>query len=64
MLENEITNCLKVVHVYEEERGIPPHLEENVNVLDKIYPKLKIDLVSLRDLTIQLSWSNLNSFRS
>ncbi len=49
MLENEITNCLKIVHVYEEERGIPPHLEENVRVLDKIYPKLKIDLVSRKD---------------
>lgn len=47
MLENEITNCLKIVHVYEEERGIPPNLEERVRILDQIYPKLKIDLVSV-----------------
>jgi hypothetical protein len=43
--DNELTNCFRVVHVYESEEKIPPHMSEYVNVLDKMYPKIKIDLV-------------------
>lgn len=44
--ENELTNFLKICHVYENDNEIPPMLEENVEFLDKQYPKLCVDLVS------------------
>jgi len=44
--ENELTHCLKICHVYENENEIPSMLEPNVNFLDKQYPKMCIDLVS------------------
>ena len=43
--ENELTNSLKICHVYEEDRLIPPLLEQNVKFLDKQYPKMSLDLV-------------------
>jgi amino acid transporter len=44
--QNELTNSLKICHVYENERDIPPNLEGHVKFLDRQYPKLCIDLVS------------------
>jgi amino acid transporter len=44
--ENELTNFLKICHVYENENEIPSMLETNVKFLDKQYPKMCIDLVS------------------
>jgi amino acid transporter len=44
--DNELTNFLKICHVYENENDIPSMLETNVKFLDKQYPKLCIDLVS------------------
>lgn len=44
--ENELTNFLKICHVYEHECDIPPMLEANVKFLDRQYPKMCIDLVS------------------
>ena len=43
--ENELTNFLKICHVYEDENHIPSRLEKNVQFLDRQYPKLCIDLV-------------------
>jgi len=46
--ENELTNFLTICHVYENENDIPSNLETNVAFLDRQYPKMCLDLVSLR----------------
>jgi len=46
--ENELTDSLKLVHVYESDDKIPANLVNHVTVLDHIYPKLRIDLVLVR----------------
>lgn len=43
---NELTNFLKICHIYENDEDIPPSLEQNVKFLDKQYPKMCVDLVS------------------
>jgi len=48
VLNNEITDNLKMVHVYDQEANIPPHLEEHIAMLDQTYPKIRIDLVLIR----------------
>jgi hypothetical protein len=45
VIDNELTDSLKIVHVYEKVEDIPKQLEEHVKWLDKIYPKMRIDLV-------------------
>lgn len=45
VLNNEQTNRLKVVHCFEKEDGLPRELADNLRILDKIYPELRIDLV-------------------
>ena len=52
--ENELTNILKICHVYEDERQIPPLLEQNVKFLDKQYPKMCIDLVRFSSSSIDV----------
>ena len=51
--ENELTNFLKICHVYENENDIPSMLETNVKFLDRQYPKLCIDLVSFFVLNLK-----------
>eukprot|EP01102_Stenamoeba_stenopodia_P022297 TRINITY_DN923_c0_g2_i1.p1 TRINITY_DN923_c0_g2~~TRINITY_DN923_c0_g2_i1.p1 ORF type:complete len:753 (-),score=137.13 TRINITY_DN923_c0_g2_i1:14-2272(-) len=46
--DNEQTQILKVVHVYEDESKIPSNIEENVKILDKCYPKMRIDFVGVK----------------
>ncbi|CAF2951988.1 unnamed protein product [Rotaria sp. Silwood2] len=46
--DNELTNFLKICHVYENEQEIPSMLEPNVKFLDKQYPKLCIDLLLVK----------------
>lgn len=46
--DNELTNVFRVVHVYESEDRIPSKLEEYIDLLDKMYPKLKIDLTLVK----------------
>jgi len=46
--ENELTNWLKVIHVYSEPSRIPKNLELYVKLLDRAYPKMKIDLVLIQ----------------
>ncbi|CAF3907204.1 unnamed protein product [Adineta steineri] len=46
--ENELTNFLKICHIYEHEIDIPPMLEANIKFLDKQYPKLCLDLVLVK----------------
>ena len=44
--DNELTNILKICHIYENDDDIPPSLEQNVRFLDRQYPKMCLDLVS------------------
>jgi len=48
VLENEITDNLKMVHVYESQDTIPTALQRNVAMLDETYPKITIDLVLIQ----------------
>eukprot|EP01102_Stenamoeba_stenopodia_P003007 TRINITY_DN1293_c0_g5_i1.p1 TRINITY_DN1293_c0_g5~~TRINITY_DN1293_c0_g5_i1.p1 ORF type:complete len:763 (+),score=176.39 TRINITY_DN1293_c0_g5_i1:252-2540(+) len=46
--ENEQTQILKIVHVYEDESKIPSDIEENVKILDRCFPKMRIDFVGVK----------------
>jgi amino acid transporter len=48
VLDNEQTSRLKVVHVYADERAIPPDLAEQLRVVDRLYPHLRIDFVAVQ----------------
>ncbi len=48
VLQNEQTNLLKVVHVYEDENKIPPRLGEHLHTIDRLYPELRIDFVAVK----------------
>lgn len=45
VLQNEQTNWLQIVHVYQNKETIPVRLAQNVQLLDEAYPKMRIDLV-------------------
>jgi len=44
--DNELTNWMKVVHVYTD--NPPPQLAQDVKTLDRVYPKTRIDLVLVK----------------
>jgi len=46
--DNELTNWLQIVHIYQHDEDIPQDLEANVMFLDKQYPKMCIDLVLVK----------------
>jgi len=46
--DNEITSWLKIVHVYTDEEEIPKSFELHVKMLDKMYPKMRIDLMLVK----------------
>jgi amino acid transporter len=48
VMENEQTKHLKVVHVYNELQGIAPRLAQHLHVVDRLYPQLRIDLVTVK----------------
>ena len=48
VLDNEHTNNLLVVHVYDDEAKIPPQLAEQLRTLDEIFPEIRIDFVAVR----------------
>jgi len=48
VLNNEQTKRLTVVHCFEQEEEIPSHLAANLKILDRIYPRLRIDLVLVK----------------
>jgi len=48
VLQNEQTNWLQIVHVYQNKETIPVRLAQNVQLLDEAYPKMRIDLVLVR----------------
>jgi len=48
VLDNEQTSRLEVVHVYEDEDEIPPHLAPWLKLIDRLYPQLRIDFVAVK----------------
>jgi amino acid transporter len=50
VLKNEVTNRMKVVHVYEREGDIPTNLAEDLRTVDKLYPQLRIDFLAIKGM--------------
>jgi hypothetical protein len=48
VLENEPTNHLQVVHVYEDEKKIPAGLARQLSIIDHLYPRLRIDFLAVK----------------
>lgn len=53
--KNEDTGCVKLIHFYQNIENIPEDLETNHRILDEIYPKIQIDLVSKAFLALSLA---------
>ena len=48
VIENEPTNHLQVVHVYEDEKKIPTGLARQLSTIDHLYPRLRIDFLAVK----------------
>lgn len=48
VLKNEQTSTMKVIFVYENDADIPPELAEHLAMIDRIYPRLRIDFVAVK----------------
>ncbi len=48
VLANEDTRNLKVVHVYDDEKNIPPKLAEQLKILDSLFPEIRIDFLAVK----------------
>jgi hypothetical protein len=48
VLQNEQTNRLEVVHVYQDETQIPPRLADDLKMLDQLYPEIRIDFTAVK----------------
>lgn len=48
VLANEQTKRLRVLHCYDDEAKIPPELPQQIAIIDRIYPELKIDLTLVK----------------
>ncbi|THH31703.1 hypothetical protein EUX98_g2455 [Antrodiella citrinella] len=46
--QNEETSCIKLVHFYEVDEGIPSEMEANWRILDEAFPEITVDLVLVR----------------
>jgi len=46
--ENESTSRLTVVHAFEDDKDIPSNLKRNVEFLDHLYPKIRVNLLLVR----------------
>ncbi|RKP09267.1 amino acid permease-domain-containing protein [Thamnocephalis sphaerospora] len=46
---NESTTCLKIVHFYDDDIVMLRRLEASRRALDRLYPKITIDLILIRD---------------
>ncbi len=44
--DNEHTNRVKFVHIYDPKTGVPPKLEEHLKFLDIVYPEIDIEFVA------------------
>jgi len=45
---NERCDRIKLVHIYDNESNIPPKLKDNHYVLDRVWPKIQIDLLLIK----------------
>lgn len=43
--QNEETSCLKLVHFYDDELGIPSEMDANWKILDEAFPEITVDLI-------------------
>jgi amino acid transporter len=43
--QNELTNRVRVVHVYKNRGDVPEHLKRDLKLLDEVYPEIHIELV-------------------
>lgn len=48
--ENENTNRVKFVHVFDPKAGIPPKLDRHLKFLDEVYPEIDIEFVALEGM--------------
>jgi amino acid transporter len=48
VLSNEQTSNLKVIHVYENEKEIPPDLAKQLRTIDRLYPQIRVDFVAVQ----------------
>ncbi|MBC7562035.1 MAG: APC family permease [Gemmatimonadaceae bacterium] len=48
VLRNEQTNRMKVIHVYAEEKDIPSGLADALALIDREFPRLRIDVLFVR----------------
>lgn len=48
VLENEQTNHMIVIHCFDDEKTIPKTLADHLNMIDHLYPKLKIDFIAIK----------------
>ncbi|EKM52801.1 uncharacterized protein PHACADRAFT_212012 [Phanerochaete carnosa HHB-10118-sp] len=47
--QNEETSCLKLVHFYDDEIGVPSEMEANWKILDEAFPEITVDLILVRE---------------
>jgi hypothetical protein len=45
---NELTKRLKVVHVYRDEKEIPPKLAHDLSFLDEVYTEIGVEFVTVQ----------------
>ena len=48
VLANEQTKRMRVIHCYDQEEKIPSELAQQIAIIDRIYPDLKIDLILVK----------------
>jgi amino acid transporter len=48
VLENETTDNLMVVNIYQKESDIPPTLAAHLRMIDHLYPQLRIDFLAVK----------------
>jgi len=46
--DNELTDKIKIIHCFEQDDDIPPKLVNNTKIMDRCYPKTRIDLLLVR----------------
>ncbi|KAJ3557519.1 hypothetical protein NM688_g1433 [Phlebia brevispora] len=46
--QNEETSCLRLIHFYDEEVGVPSEMEANWKILDEAFPEITVDLILIR----------------
>lgn len=47
VIQNELTYCLRLVHVCDPDAPVPREFEDVVNLFDHIYPSIKVDFIAV-----------------